>query len=1212
MKLSQSKENSNAPPLGGRKTSTSNMNSGRPGARRRETSDSFTANGPLSPTDSKAFFRNDPNTSTPPVALLRRRTDFKDEDSGQNEEGAKNNEEADAQTPFASLRRSGTGPLSAGLNGPSSPWSAGPQSSAFGPMGTFGSFAVGSPVGPEANEKRPGFGSARGGSRFKDLLSKQSNEDMSSSVKEKTPFAGLGKLPEEDPDAGQSRLRDIFRTRPTRSETNPYDDGPARTGSAALSGSQDDVDQVNDQMGFSAFGSGMQGHLQAGHPFNQSPQARQHAVDPFSPSNTNPYQSPIGNPKDEDEHEGMDATSQPSALPPFGSIRRNMLPRGEDQSQPAFLGGPRSGSGLGGLGGLPPLVGAQAWGSAGFQSSTPARERGAVSTAFGDSIFGPMAEMQSPGVGAGLGSAALFGGPGFGNAAGRSSRLGGLFPPAMQDSMRADSRNEGLTNSFEARADNMVGGRDAFDNFGRRRDDAFPRGGGVFDDALRAGDSFDSQAPSNNVGQNQTSLPGNVGQQGASAGPDAGPSAQEDNSPSGGMPTSQQRQMVMPDRMRWIYRDPSGNTQGPWSGLEMHDWFKAGFFTAELQVKKLEDTEYEPLAQLVRRIGNSREPFLVPQIGVPHGAPTVNQGNHWASPTMSGAPPAQGSAQPPFANNFPSFGTTLTAEQQNALERRKQEEQYLMARQKEHLAAQQVLMRNTHMPNGPHTFPSLQHQASAQSLHSQPSMGSIASPSAFQPPPMPNPIQPPQPFAENTARHAFGTTSQQPFNGVGRGNREDNLPHLMENMGFGQRSGLPFGAGPLGGAGRDSEQFGQNVSSMLQDRSRLQQEQQMADGRVHSDAFLGNDRLEEFHQLRGQADIEPARQDSEQLAQPIGAPAQRNNLEAAIKQPAPIGHPGAISRPVPITTEPEILSLAQQVQRTAAAAKQAASFAQEAPPQPPPVSISPLPAPAAQRNRLHVADALAAESRSATQTPVETSSTSLAPWADKTAEVSRGPSLREIQEAEARRAAEQEELAAAARRAQAEQERLSQAQAPMPAPGLPSTSTWASSASPATPTIPGASAWSRAQATTPGTAPIPATKKTLAQIQKEEENRKQRALAQANAVAAATLPTAAGGKRYAELASKVAPATPAAGGVWMTVGSSGKTKAPVAVVAAPPTARAVSSTAAPAAKLRPAMQTRSTSVANTDKAKEELTKWAKGALGKGLKSNVNCKCTRAR
>ena len=109
-------------------------------------------------------------------------------------------------------------------------------------------------------------------------------------------------------------------------------------------------------------------------------------------------------------------------------------------------------------------------------------------------------------------------------------------------------------------------------------------------------------------------------------------------------------------------------------------------------VKKYEDTDYEPLAQLIRRIGNSREPFLVPQIGIPHGAVSNNGPTAWAStgsgPTTSAGPAAMptttnpasaGGVQPPFASSFPSFGTTLTADQQNALERRKQEEQYLMA-----------------------------------------------------------------------------------------------------------------------------------------------------------------------------------------------------------------------------------------------------------------------------------------------------------------------------------------------------------------------------------------------------------------------------------------------------------------------------------------------------------------------------------------------------
>ena len=73
---------------------------------------------------------------------------------------------------------------------------------------------------------------------------------------------------------------------------------------------------------------------------------------------------------------------------------------------------------------------------------------------------------------------------------------------------------------------------------------------------------------------------------------------------------------------------------------------------------------------------------------------------------------------------------------------------------------------------------------------------------------------------------------------------------------------------------------------------------------------------------------------------------------------------------------------------------------------PPPQSATPLPAPAAQRRQI-VADNLVGESRSQTQTPIETPGASIAPWADKTSELPKGPSLKEIQEAEARKSAKQ-------------------------------------------------------------------------------------------------------------------------------------------------------------------------------------------------------------
>jgi len=1174
----------------------------------------------LSPVETKTFFRGDSNTATPPPALLRRRTDYKEEEATPpSKDYPEGDDPAESQPPFPGLRRSATGPLSAGLHAPGSPWSANTQGGGFGSMGSFGSFAIGSATTPtETADKRPGFGSGRGGSRFKDLLSKTSSEDMSQSIKDKASFGALEKLPEEDTDAAHSRSREGLATRPGRSETNPYEEIPGRTGSAALGGSQENVPpQGIEQMGFSAYGP--QSNIGArdfgnDDPYQQTPHGRFNPHEPMSPTNTNPYQSPHGR-LEVDEPDTNDATSQGSSLPPFGGNRRNVFPN-LDGGVPGS--GLRGAVGFGNLG-FGSLGGGPTWSAAGIGPGKPALDRG-IGTGFGDPIFSSLADLQSPGAG-GLGGG-FFASGGFGSA-GRASRLGAMFPPAMQEQMRGDSRNEISAGSFDSRPDSAQHiSRDPFDNTGRRLD-GFGRGSSSFDESppVRTVEDAGNLGPAgafgpSTSGPTPTSLP--TPQSGAGRGLSGaegyqsahGLSQSSGSSSSNQMPAAQQRQMVMPDRMRWIYRDPQGNTQGPWSGLEMHDWFKAGFFTAELQVKKLEDAEYEPLAQLVRRIGNSREPFLVPQIGVPHGPPSAAQGNHWAT-SVAGA---GGSAQPPFASSFPSFGTTLTAEQQNALERRKQEEQTLMARQKEHLAHQQMAMKHMQIQNGLH---SLQHHSSAHSLQSQPSFGSITSPTGYQPSPMQGPIQPP-PVPQQQPGLSFG-----PLGAPGQlfgSNRDEDVHGMMDRLSFSQRANLPYSAGPLGPPIAEGGPSSQQVSSMLQDRARLQQQQQaqqQPELQSHQETFLGqqgrNDRLEEFHTLRGEVDNQAGRLGpDEALPQPIGS--QRHAEEQGTHS-APSKPTVPISQPIH-KGEHENLSLAQQVQIAAAsqqaAAEESAWARVDAPIEPPPVSISPLPAPAAQRNRQHVADALAADSRSATQTPIETPTVSIAPWAERTAEHLKGPSLKEIQEAEAKRAAEQEEIAAAARRAQAEQERLLQAQAPAPAPGLPLTSTWGSTSSPV-----GAqsSVWgAKPTPTKPVQASGASAKKTLAQIQKEEESRKQRAAAaaagSAGAQSAASPGSAAAGKRYAELASKAAPAVPnTPGGAWMTVGSNGRSKAPAPVVATPqPAARTVSGTVASTAKVKPTLSTsRSSNLSNQTKANEEFTKWIKGSLGKGLNSNINGK-----
>lgn len=1092
-------------------------------------------------------------------------------------------------------------------------------------MGSFGSFAIGSATTPtEPTDKRPGFGSARGGSRFKDLLSKTSSEDIGQGLKDKASFGALEKLPEEDAEAAHLRSQQGLSTRPGRSETNPYAEIPGRSGSAALGGSQEDVPATQgiEQMGFSAYGPPQPNigtrDFGTDDPYQQTPHGRFNPHEPMSPTNTNPYQSPHGRLED-DEQDTNDSASQASGLPPFGGSRRNVFPNPDDRGPGAGVRGPGGFGGLG-FGNL----GGPSWSGAGIGSGKPALDRG-IGTGFGDPIFSPLADLQSPGAG-GLGGG-FFASGGFGSA-GRASRLGAMFPPAMQEQMRGDSRNDLPTGSFDPRPDSAQHvNRDPFDNAGRRLE-GFGRGSSAFEESppVRTVEEAGSIGPPGGFGPSGTGPqtgalptpqpagirppPGTEGFQSTH-----GLSQSSGSSGSNQMPAAQQRQMVMPDRMRWIYRDPQGNTQGPWSGLEMHDWFKAGFFTAELQVKKLEDVEYEPLAQLVRRIGNSREPFLVPQIGVPHGPPSAVQGNHWAT-SMAGT---GGPAQPPFASSFPSFGTTLTAEQQNALERRKQEEQFLMARQKEHLAQQQMAMKHMQIQNGLH---SLQHHSSAHSLQSQPSFGSITSPTGYQPSPMQGPIQPPQQQSQSQppqSGQSFGPPGgPNPGQTFGAG-REDDVQNMMDRLSFSQRANLPYSSGPLGPPTTEAAPSSQQVSSMLQDRARLQQQQ--SEIQNHQDTFLGqqgrNDRLEEFHTLRGEVDNQAGRLGpDESLPQPIGS--QRHSEEQSIptassKVPVSMSH-------LPYKGDYESLSLAQQVQIAAAsqqaAAEESAWARIDTPIDPPPVSISPLPAPAAQRNRQHVADALAADSRSATQTPIETPSASIAPWAERTVEHPKGPSLKEIQEAETKRAAEQEELAAAARRAQADQERLVQAQAPVAAPGLPLTSTWAASSSPV-----GAqsSVWGAKQPPTkPGPVSGSNSKKTLAQIQKEEESRKQRAAVAAAASAsiqnAASPTSAAVGKRYAELASKAAPAVPnPLGGAWLTVGSNGKSKAPPPppVVASPqPATRTVSSTITSAAAkvARPTLSTsRSSILPNQSKANEEFTKWIRGSLGKGLNSSINGK-----
>jgi PERQ amino acid-rich with GYF domain-containing protein len=670
-------------------------------------------------------------------------------------------------------------------------------------------------------------------------------------------------------------------------------------------------------------------------------------------------------------------------------------------------------------------------------------------------------------------------------------------------------------------------------------------------------------------------------------------------------PAPQQRTMVMPDRMRWIYRDPQGQTQGPWSGLEMHDWYKAGFFSPELLVKKYEDQDYEPLAQLIRRIGNSREPFLVPQIGIPHGPPSGSGPNAWAGTgsLASNGAAAIGGAQPPFASSFPSFGTTLTADQQNALERRKQEEQYLMARQKEHLAQAQMSQRFQMQGVGhPGLLPGqLHHHSSAHSLHSQQSFGSITGPgtgyqqgppaAAHQPGFFDNSFRAPQPIGAG----AIGSG----IDALGQIREEDPSGLLGRSSLIGNRAGPgQFGAPGQPAIGQQPSQIGGKeqhegrVQQMMQDRARLEQEQAEYDAQHEDDEEEDdetNNRLEQFQQLQSQD--EPA---------PVGA--GKRNAQAQQAQAESLASQSSISSPVN-----EAAQAKERFSRDAAIKPNEPGLPQPFPA--PATTKMPLAAPEPQRpGRPIVADHLQQNSRDHSETP--SAEAKVAPWANReAAEGTKGPSLKEIQEMEAKQAAKAEEIAAAARRAALQKAMELEAQAAVVQPGLPTTSNWATG-SPATPTGSGPAAWAKTAPKAAGPAPA----KSMAQIQKEEEARKRKlaaaaAMAQASSMANVSAP--AGAKSYANLAGKVgAPSPgPAVGGAWTTVGASGKVKTPLP--AAPATGnRAVSASVLPtiqnaAASVRKVPSRSSTLVSSgAINAQDEFKKWAANELRPDLSKGI--------
>ena len=101
---------------------------------------------------------------------------------------------------------------------------------------------------------------------------------------------------------------------------------------------------------------------------------------------------------------------------------------------------------------------------------------------------------------------------------------------------------------------------------------------------------------------------------------------------------------IPPAEVNWQYRDPSGVVQGPFAASMMHDWYRQQFFQPDLRVKRVNDLDFETLADLIRRTGDSDKPFLAPKPSLINTAPGSAFSSAPGTPQLSsawGAPRAQ-------------------------------------------------------------------------------------------------------------------------------------------------------------------------------------------------------------------------------------------------------------------------------------------------------------------------------------------------------------------------------------------------------------------------------------------------------------------------------------------------------------------------------------------------------------------------------------------
>lgn len=97
--------------------------------------------------------------------------------------------------------------------------------------------------------------------------------------------------------------------------------------------------------------------------------------------------------------------------------------------------------------------------------------------------------------------------------------------------------------------------------------------------------------------------------------------------------------LIEPLKILWLYLDPSGNEQGPFSGETMQDWLTEGYLSFDLQIRRNTDAAFQTLNDFCGKVRNITHPFLVPlpetEDALSSASPQGNIGAPFETPTLS-------------------------------------------------------------------------------------------------------------------------------------------------------------------------------------------------------------------------------------------------------------------------------------------------------------------------------------------------------------------------------------------------------------------------------------------------------------------------------------------------------------------------------------------------------------------------------------------------